>query len=139
MSKIIEKSVHYQLQDYHKENGLLYEYKSGFRAISATDSRLPQLTDFVLTGRDKGMHTDMMLIDLQKAYNTLDHKIFLEKMTCLGFKTLVIKWFESYLSSKKIFVSVDDVFSEVGVTAVPLRGLFGATAILINIDDLHQS
>ena len=47
------------------------------------------------------MHTGMILIDLKKAFNTLDDKTLLEKMTCLGFKALVIKRFESYLSSKK--------------------------------------
>ena len=70
------------------------------------------------------MHAGMILIDLKKAFNTLDDKTLLEKMTCLGFKALVIKRFESYLSSKKIFVYVNDVFSEVKITAVPLRVLF---------------
>lgn len=69
------------------------------------------------------MHTGMILINLKKAFNTLDDKTLLEKMTCLGFKALVIKRFESYLSSKKKFVYVN-VFSEVKITTVPLRGLF---------------
>lgn len=69
------------------------------------------------------MHTGMILINLKKAFNTLDDKTLLEKMICLGFKALVIKQFESYLSSKKKFVYVN-VFSEVKITTVPLRGLF---------------
>lgn len=71
------------------------------------------------------MHTDKhaywsILIDLQKAFNTLDHKVLLKKMTYqqvllkkityLAFKTSSIKWFESYLSSKIFFISVDDIF-----------------------------
>ena len=69
------------------------------------------------------MHTGMILINLKKAFNTLDDKTLLEKMICLGFRALVIKQFESYLSSKKKFVYVN-VFSEVKITTVPLRGLF---------------
>ena len=69
------------------------------------------------------MHTGMILIDVKKAFNTLDDKTLLEKMTCLGFKALVIKRFESYLSSKKKFVYVN-VFSEVKITTVPFRDLF---------------
>ena len=64
---------------------------------------LVQLTDFVLTDMDKGKHADMILIDLQKAF---------EKMTYLSFKTPVIKWFESYLSNIKLFVSEDNFVSE---------------------------
>ena len=37
---------------------------------------------FVLPGMDKGMHSGMIFIDLQKAFDLLDHKI-LENMTCL--------------------------------------------------------
>ena len=61
---------------------------------------------------NKGMHTDMILIDLQKAFDTVDHKILLNKMTCFWFKTSVIKWFGYYLSNRTFFVSVDDVFLE---------------------------
>ena len=46
----------------------------------------------------------MTLVDLQKAFDTLLHIIIPENMTCLGFKTSVIEWFESYLSNRKFFV-----------------------------------
>ena len=75
-----------------------------------------QLTGFVLTSKDKGMHTGMILIHLHKLFDTLDHKFRLEKMICLGFKTPVIKRFESYLSNIKLFVFVDDVYPEAGTS-----------------------
>ena len=59
-------------------------------ATFSIDSCLAWLTDFVLSGMDKGVHTVMIIINLQKAFATLDHKIILEKITCLGFKTFVI-------------------------------------------------
>lgn len=93
VSKITEKSTHNQLQSYLKENVLLYKYQSSFRANSSADSCLAQLTDFALT--DKGVHTGLILIELQKEFGTLDHKVFLEKMTCLCFKISLSKWFES--------------------------------------------
>ena len=75
----------------------------------------------------KGMHTCMISMDLQKAFNTLDHKILVEKMACLGFKTSVIKWFGSYLSSRKLFVSVDGIFSKTGTLndGVPQGSILG--------------
>lgn len=38
--------MHYQLEDYLKENGLLYKYQSGFRELLSTNS---ELTGFVLS------------------------------------------------------------------------------------------
>ena len=56
-----------------------------------------------------------ILIELQKEFHTLGHKIILQKLICLGFITLLIEWCEFNLSNKKAFVSVDDVFSEAGI------------------------
>ena len=53
---------------------------------------------------DKQMHTGMILADLQKAFDTLDHRVLLEKMKYFGFWASVIKWFESYLSNRKFWV-----------------------------------
>ena len=64
---------------------------------------------------DKGTHTGDFMIELQKTFDTPDHKVILDKMTCLGFKTPVIKWFESNLSNRKFLVSLDDVSSEAGI------------------------
>ena len=102
---------------------------SGFRVNFSTDSCLAQLTDFVLKGMDKRMHTGMILMVLQKVIDTLDHKILLEKMSYLSFKKSAIKWFESYLSNTKFFISVNDVFSEAGIF-LSLGTLFGTNLAL---------
>ena len=56
----------------------------------------------------------MILIDIQKAFDTLDHKFLLDKMKCIGFSDKTIKWFHSYLANRVFFVSLDNVFSEEG-------------------------
>ena len=57
----------------------------------------------------------MILIDLQKAFDALDHNVLLEKMKCMSFKKPVIKWFKYYLSNRKFFVSLEGVFLEEGL------------------------
>ena len=53
-------------------------YQTGFRTSHSTDLCLAQLTDFVATGMDKKMHAGMILVDLQKAFDTLNHGVLLE-------------------------------------------------------------
>ena len=89
-------------------------YQSGFRTNHSTDLCLSQLIDVVATGMNKQMHTGMILVDLQKAFDTLDHGVLLENMEYFGFGASVIKWFESYLSNRKFLVRIDNVFSEAG-------------------------
>ena len=59
VSKIIEKTIQIQAQEYIDKNGLLYKYQSGFRENFSTDSCLVQLTDFILRRMAKGFHTGM--------------------------------------------------------------------------------
>ena len=57
----------------------------------------------------------MVLIDLQKAFDTVDHEILLEKLDAMGFNHN--KWFESYLKGRKQMVVVSNVSSETGTVA----------------------
>ena len=91
VSKIIEKTIQIPTQEYLDKNGSLCKYQSGFRANFSTDSCLVEHTDFILTGMDKGFHTGMILVNLQKASGTLDHTVLLQKMEYIGFKESVIK------------------------------------------------
>ena len=85
-------------------------YQSCFCANFSADSCLVQLTDFILRGMDKRFHTGMILVDLQKAFGTLDLTILLQKMECIGFNESVIKWFQSHFSNRKFFATLENVF-----------------------------
>ena len=119
VSNIIEKSIHSQTEDYLNKKKLIYMYQSGFRTNHSTDLCLAQLSDFVATGIYKQMHTSIIfyyyfiiiiILDFQKAFDTLDQDVFLENMKFFGFRTPVIKWFESYFSNRKFLICIDNVF-----------------------------
>ena len=71
-----------------------------------TDTCLSYLTDKVKIGFEEGLLTGMVLIDLQKAFDTIDHSILLEKMSCLGFAGKTIAWYTSYLTNRSFIVNV---------------------------------
>ena len=96
-------------------NELLYTYLSGFRVNHSTNTTLlSRLTDMILNGAENRKHTSTILIDLQTAFDTLDHKILLDKMECISFSDETLTWFYSYLTNRTFFVSSDNVFSEAG-------------------------
>ena len=84
---------------------------------------------------DKGFHTGTILVDLHKAFDKLDHIVPLQKMECIGFKESVIKWFQLYLSKRKFFVTLENVFSDVGLIncGVPQGSIYLRVTPLINI------
>ena len=89
-------------------------YQSGLRIDHSTDLCLAQLKDFVSTDMDKKMQTGMTLVALKKAFDTFNHGVLLQKMKYFSFRTSLIKWFESYLSSRRFSVCIGNVFSKSG-------------------------
>ena len=85
ISKGILKAFHEQTYDYLRRNELLHSYHSGFRANHSAYTCLPQSTDMILNSAENGLYTGLILIDPQKAFDTLNLKILLEKIKCLGF------------------------------------------------------
>ena len=68
---VIENTILIQTQEYLDKNGLLYRYQSDFCASFSTDSCLAQLTDFILRRMDKIFYTGMILVALQKPFDTV--------------------------------------------------------------------
>ena len=93
---------------------ILYRYQSGFRKHYSTDTCLSYLPDKVRTGFEKGSLTGMVLIDLQKAFDTIDHGILLDKMNCLGFFKSTVASFNSYLTHRSFIVNVGNEYSSPG-------------------------
>ena len=90
---------------------------------------------------DKGLHTGMILVDLQKAFDTWDQDVLLEKIECMGFKKPVIKWVKYYLPNRKFFVLLEGDFSEEGlITCWVLQGsVLGRLLFLIYINGIPQA
>ena len=81
VSKNIEKLFHNQTQAFLDENEILYRFQSGFRKNFSTDSYLSYLNDKIATGFESGLYTGIILIDLEKAFDTINHKILLKWKT----------------------------------------------------------
>ena len=80
VSKITEKVIHNQTQSFLDKNDIIYRYQSGFRKFFSTDSCLSYFNNKIGTGFESGLYAGMILIDLQKGFDTVNHDTLLKKM-----------------------------------------------------------
>ena len=86
---------------------VLFCWQFGYWRSHSTEHALITLTENIKSTLDKNRFGCGILVDLQKAFETVNHEILLSKLEFYGIRSIALDWFRSYLVDRKQFVSVN--------------------------------
>ena len=130
-----------RMYKFFSDNNLIYSLQFGFRQKYSTVHALISLKENIKKNLYEGNIGCGIFVDLQKAFDTVEHEILLSKLEHYGIRGLANEWVKSYLSNRKQYVSISGYDSNLAdVKFVVLQGsVFGLLLFLIYINDLNQA
>ena len=101
LEKILEKLMYSRIFKFLNDNSSIYPLQFGLRQRFSTTHALISITEDIRKNLDEGNIGCGIFVDLQKAFDTVEHDILLAKLEHYGICGLANEWFRSYLSNRK--------------------------------------
>ena len=137
LSKILEKLIKSRLLKFCGEHDVIYDYQYGFRNNHSVVHALLNVTSLCYDSIQTQKFTALLLMDFQKAFDTVSHKILLKKLYHYGVRGPAYTLMESYLSERNQNISLNNCTSPITVikTGVPQGSILGPL-LYLRVNDI---
>ena len=139
ISKLIEKVVAKQLNEFISHEGLLNVNQSAYKSSHSTETVLLKIQNDIAFSVDSGKAVALTLLDLSAAFDTIDHSLLYD---CLhdrfGLDGTVLLWIKLYLSNRKQKIKIGFSESVILPFGVPQGSVLGPLLFTLYTSPLSQ-
>jgi hypothetical protein len=116
VGKLFERLIASRLTSFVNQQHLLPQEQFGFRKKHSTVSQLARISDHITNGYNLHKHTGMVLLDLEKAYDTVWISGLLYKLITLKLPNYLIFIIRAFLEGRSFTIHLNDAFSSLKKT-----------------------
>ena len=107
ISKILERLFLARFQPFVSSSPNFNQFQSAYRRHHSTETAILSTLDNIFHSSDNGKSTLLVSLDLSAAFDTIDHRILINRLeTCFGVSATVLSWLSSYLIGRQQSVRV---------------------------------
>ena len=141
-AKILENVANNRITAFLNKQSFFANHQFGFRANRSIHHAVLSNLNFITEQRNVNCHVNQLLLDIKKAFDSLDRSILISKLYRAGIRGFMLNWIKDYLSDRIVRVKVGNEISSntfIAKDGVLQGSALSSTLFLVYINDILTS
>ena len=138
LSKVYERLLYNRILEFVGKHEILSDHQFGFRKKYSTSHAINSLVNQFHDSVEKNEFMIGLFVDLSRAFDTISHKILIDKLYKYGIRGIALEWIKDYLLNRKQYVVYNNTKSNISSVeiGVPQGSILGPLLFIIYVNEL---